>query len=88
MREHGAAKACYSAVRAFSGAKRPAEASFKFVDGSLATSSQSRDLRWQEHVASVFGGEIVECPEGAGRDVGFVSSVSETVWAVRALKNW
>ena len=36
-------------------------------------------------------GEIVECPgetAGAGRDVGFVSSVSETFWAIRALNNW
>ena len=36
-------------------------------------------------------GEIVECPgetAGAGRDVGFVSSVSETFWAIRAHKNW
>ena len=55
----------------------------------LATSSQSRDLRWQEHFASVLCGEIVECPgetAGVGRDVGFVSSVSETFWALRALK--
>ena len=76
---HGDAKACYSAVRALSGAKRPAEASIKWLDGSLATSSQSRDLRWQEQFASVFSGEIVECPgetAGAGRDVGFVSSES------------
>ena len=38
-----------------------------------------------------FCGKIVECPgetAGAGRDVGFVSSVSETFWAIRALKNW
>ena len=87
----GDAEACFSAVRALSGAKRHAEASIKLVDGSLATSSQSRDLRWQEHFASVFCGEIVECPgetAGAGRDVGFVSSVSETFGAIRAHKNW
>ena len=46
---------------------------------------------WQKHFASVFAGVIVECPgetAGAGRDAGVVSSVNETFWAIRALKNW